>query len=438
MKAPFDSQPTIRQAALVLLVAALGSVGASPALAADRAVSVTDNAFTDARVAVTPGETVTWTAPTSALNPHNVAFEDGLLISPSLPAPGPWATSRTFGSAGTFPYHCQIHGRPGGLGMAGIVYVNAAGNMPPTAALTTSPRVPQPGQSVSFNAAGSSDVDGTLTHFDWDLDGDGTFETSTGATPTTSSTYATAGLRTVRLRVTDNNGAAHETTETLRVNSQPSASFRISPNPAPTGTTVTFDGSDSSDPDGSVARFEWDLDGDGSFESDSGGTPAATRSYQVGGTTSVGLRVTDRDGGKGEARRSLQITARPPVVPPGGIGLTAPRLALSSKSIPVDRSGGFSVSFGATPGTSGSMTLQSAAKVNLGALRRISLGTKSFTVTGSARAKVRWRLSRRNLRILKRKSRIRFRATVTIRNAAGVAASDATMLVLRMRGRPGA
>ena len=32
------------------------------------------------------------------------------------------------------------------------------------------------------------------------------------------------------------------------------------------GQTVGFDGSASTDPDGPIAKYEWDIDGDGTFE----------------------------------------------------------------------------------------------------------------------------------------------------------------------------
>ena len=46
----------------------------------------------------------------------------------------------------------------------------------------------------------------------------------------------------------------------------PTASFTVTPNPAQTGQTVTFNGSASSDPDGPITKYEWDLDGDGTYE----------------------------------------------------------------------------------------------------------------------------------------------------------------------------
>ncbi len=53
---------------------------------------------------------------------------------------------------------------------------------------------------------------------------------------------------------------------------------------------VTFDGTGSTD-DGSIVKYEWDLDGDGAF--DDADTAIATFSYQELGPITVSLRVTD-------------------------------------------------------------------------------------------------------------------------------------------------
>ena len=62
-------------------------------------------------------------------------------------------------------------------------------------------------------------------------------------------------------------------------NSQaPIPSFTASPNPAQVGQLVSFDGSASTDPDGTIAKYEWDLDGNGSYETSTGATPTTTTS----------------------------------------------------------------------------------------------------------------------------------------------------------------
>ncbi|MET0558381.1 MAG: PKD domain-containing protein [Solirubrobacterales bacterium] len=177
------------------------------------------------------------------------------------------------------------------------------GNTPPKAAFTATPNPTSTGSTVTFNASGSSDTDGTVTRYEWDLDGNGTFETDTGTTPTATKSYANAEEVTVRLRITDNGGASDQTSRVVVVSSgtpgniAPKAAFTISPNPASKDTLVTFDGSGSSDSDGTIAKYEWDLDGNGTYETSTGSSPTATRSYSSEGDLTIRLRVTDNSGG---------------------------------------------------------------------------------------------------------------------------------------------
>jgi PKD repeat protein len=188
----------------------------------------------------------------------------------------------------------------------------AAGvNVPPTASFTASPTTANPGQTVSFNGSASADSDGSIAKYEWDLDGNGTYETDTGTTATTTKSYTTSGAVTVKLRVTDNKGATAETSRTVTVQRDPTAAFTLSPNPADSGQTVTFNGSTSSDPDGSIAKYEWDLDGNGSYETDAGTTATTTRSYTAAGTVNVGLRVTDNNGATNTVTHALTVNGAP-------------------------------------------------------------------------------------------------------------------------------
>jgi hypothetical protein len=87
----------------------------------------------------------------------------------------------------------------------------------PSAALTASTSSASVGDSVQFDASGSTDSDGTVRSYQWDLDGDGTFERNTGTAPATSKTYTAPEQVTVTVRVSDNDGKSTDETEIVKV-----------------------------------------------------------------------------------------------------------------------------------------------------------------------------------------------------------------------------
>lgn len=90
--------------------------------AADVSVSAEDNFFAPVRVTVTAGETVFWS--NNGANPHTVTADDGSFDSGTLnPGDG---FSLAPGTSGTIPYFCRFHGAPGGVGMSGVIVVQAA------------------------------------------------------------------------------------------------------------------------------------------------------------------------------------------------------------------------------------------------------------------------------------------------------------------------
>lgn len=87
-------------------------------------------------------------------------------------------------------------------------------------------------------------------------------------------------------------------------NEAPVAAFTFSPSPAVAGQNVTFDASESFDPDGTIERYEWDFTGDGTFDA-SGVT--ATWAFDEPGTYPVTLLVVDNTGTAARVTRSVQI-----------------------------------------------------------------------------------------------------------------------------------
>jgi hypothetical protein len=108
------------------------------------------------------------------------------------------------------------------------------------------------------------------------------------------------------------------TNDVLRIDTvTPDARLAVSPSPALTGQTVAFDASASRVPLSSIAKYEWDLDGDGSFEVDAGTAPTMTTTYGSAGSRTARVRVTSRDGGSAVAEQSLDVRPAPPAGPVG-------------------------------------------------------------------------------------------------------------------------
>jgi PKD repeat protein len=212
---------------------------------------------------------------------------------------------RSFPTAGTYTVELKATDNSGASVTTGA-NVQVA-NRPPTAAFGFSPATPTTAQQVTFSSA-SSDADGSIVSYSWDLDGDGNFGDSTLAGPKT--TYATPGARTVRLQVTDNSGATDVATVPIDIgNRPPVANFDFTPASPTTLVPVTFNAT-ATDPDGTIAAYAWDLDNDGQF--DDGTTAQAQRSFPVAGGYTVKLRVTDSNGATVTVTKSVSAANQPP------------------------------------------------------------------------------------------------------------------------------
>lgn len=93
---------------------------------------------------------------------------------------------------------------------------SSAVNQAPTAAISVSPAGPAAGAAVMLDASGSTDPESAIAAYDWDLDGDGSFETAGGANPQLQATFA-AGDRTVAVRVADELGLTSAAATTFSV-----------------------------------------------------------------------------------------------------------------------------------------------------------------------------------------------------------------------------
>jgi PKD repeat protein len=149
------------------------------------------------------------------------------------------------------------------------------------------------GTSASFNPGASSSTN-SISSATWDLgDGTTTFKTSSPLAAV-SHTYTASGQFTVKLTLVDNRGnLATLTHQVTVVDETPTAAFTIGV-PQPTvGQSIPFDGSTSSDSDGSIVSYEWNF-GDGPSTTTT--TPTTTHAYTAPGTYTVTLTITDNTG----------------------------------------------------------------------------------------------------------------------------------------------
>jgi plastocyanin len=182
--------------ALVPLAVCLAS--AAPAAATDHAVAFQNYSYTPPDLSIVAGDTVTFSG---SFSDHPLVWDSG---TPGTTDSGSSAQF-TFARPGTYAYHCQLHAVS--RGMRGAIRV--PDQHPAMVSFSVNPAAPRVGQPVTFTYTGSADPDGSLVSWQWDLDGDGAFETSTPG-GMVSNTYAKAGSVTVRMRAIDDSGEASD------------------------------------------------------------------------------------------------------------------------------------------------------------------------------------------------------------------------------------
>ncbi len=173
-------------------------------------------------------------------------------------------------------------------------------NLPPLASISVSTYEVETGEDLQLDGRASTDPDGDDDdlRFEWDFDdSNGVDDWVRGSVVKTS--WDVAGSYLVTLRVSDDE-ASSTTTVTIAV-SEPEP-----PNEEPTakagedrtvkaGDDISLTGT-GSDPDGSIVSWEWDLDGDRSYDPYSDSDGKLTHTFDEPGLHTLWLQVTDDRG----------------------------------------------------------------------------------------------------------------------------------------------
>ena len=153
------------------------------------------------------------------------------------------------------------------------------------------------GSAISFDGSASYDTDGTIEWYEWDF-GDGS-STATGVTLTNPAhTYADDGIYTITLRVRDNFGAwsAPSTTIATITNVNPVAEA-AGPYSCLQGELIPLSSFATDVGTADTFTYRWDLNNDLAYE-----TPGQNVNFDCNkavGVYTIGLQVTDDDGGIG-------------------------------------------------------------------------------------------------------------------------------------------
>ncbi|MGI8867725.1 MAG: PKD domain-containing protein [Mycobacteriales bacterium] len=205
------------------------------------------------------------------------------------PAGSGATASHTYAAPGTYPVALTVTDNQGATNT--VTKSVSVTNTAPTAAFTSSTAA----LVASFDGSGSADTDGTIASYGWNF-GDGT---AAGSGKTTNHVYAAPGTYAATLTVTDNAGATGTITHNVTVaaaNQAPTAAFDASM----VNLTGSFDGSSSSDPDGTIASYAWTF-GDGATAT----TAKPTHTYGGAGSYTVTLTVTDNSGATAQVTHTV-------------------------------------------------------------------------------------------------------------------------------------
>ena len=193
----------------------------------------------------------------------------------------------------------------------------------PDPAVHVSPAPPQTSQTVTFDASTSRVDLWAVQRLEWDLNGDGTYETDAASNPTITHRFDQEGPVSVGLRMTGSNGRVATRQVSIAVG-RSRAALVATPSVALTGQPVTFDAGGSALPAASIAAVASDIDGNGTFETDTGAQLSVRHAFSATGAARVAVRVT-RGGGVVDTA-SLELEVRP-APPSGRVGVSVNRAA---------------------------------------------------------------------------------------------------------------
>jgi len=205
--------------------------------------------------------------------------------------------AHTYTNSGTYNATLFVQSSTGETATASITIT--VENSPPVAIANMIPSNGEVPLAVQLQGSGN-DPDGSIVKYEWDAEGDGTFEYQSTTRGNTTHTYQNEGTYQAVFRVTDNNGATATASATATAISvgppgSPTAAGTANPSSGTAPLSVNFSGT-GTDPDGTIVKYEWDFNNDGIYEYSSTDSASTSYTYDEPGDYVAAFRVTDNDG----------------------------------------------------------------------------------------------------------------------------------------------
>jgi PKD repeat protein len=221
--------------------------------------------------------------------------------------------SHVYSTAGTYNVTLTVIDNEGESDVDSIeITVTPHQNDSPNAVINVNTMSVEIGQYICFNASESTDPDGIIIEYTWDF-GDGTKDSGMYSIYF----YSSAGTYSVTLTVIDDEGASDIDSISITViegegppqNDPPVAVIYVENTTIEYGSNIIFNGSESSDSDGTIVEYIWDF-GDGTKDSGM----HSSHIFQTYGTYNVTLTVIDDDGAIDVSNITITALQKTPTV----------------------------------------------------------------------------------------------------------------------------
>jgi PKD repeat protein len=216
-----------------------------------------------------------------------------------------------YAESGTYTVRMWVIDHRGEASAVAEATISIADPPPPVAVFKYEPAKVTTADVVSFIDRSFHPEEGAeIVTWQWDF-GDGAISEERNP----EHRYAESGTYTVRMWVIDDRGGASAVRDmVVEISSAPPIGGFVARDPLTlieiaqprVGVEILLDASASYDLDGSIARYEWDLNGDGTIDTESDASDLA-HTFETAGDTRVTLSVVDNEGVRATVKRTLKV-----------------------------------------------------------------------------------------------------------------------------------